>query len=100
MSGYGIDVNRAMIAAWADEERELAEHFRRRGNLRRRQARNWVWNSVFFCAIGIAFPIIFGAVALGYVLYGVWIYMARGLERQALSHESEYIKWKDIEEVW
>lgn len=100
MSGYGIGVDRDMIAAWADEERELAEHFRRRGNLRRRQARNWVWNSVFFCAVGIAFPIIFGAVALGYVLYGVWLYMAWRLGQQALSHESEYIKWRDIEEVW
>lgn len=100
MSGHGIDVDRDMIAAWADKERVLAEHFRSRGNLRRRQARNWVWNSVFLCVVGIAFPILYGAVVLGYVLYGVWLYKARGLELQALSHESEYIKWKDIEEVW
>lgn len=100
MSGYGIDVDRDMIAAWANKERALAEHFRGRGNLRRRQARNWVWTSVFLCLVGIAFPIIYAAVVLGYVLYGVWLYKARGLEQQALYHESEYIKWNDIGEVW
>lgn len=100
MSGHGIDVDRGMIAAWADKERVLAEHFRRRGNLRRRQARNWVWNSVFLCVVGIAFPIIYAAVVLGYVLYGVWRYMAWKLESQALAHEAEYIKWRDIKEVW
>ena len=100
MSGHGIDVDRDMIAGWAEKEHEQFTHYRGRSALRRRQACNWVWYSILLCAVGLAFPIIYAAVALGYVLYGVWRYMAWKLESQALAHEAEYIKWRDIKEVW
>lgn len=100
MSGHGIDVDRDMIAGWAERERERFTYYVGRSALLRIQARNWVWYSVVLCLVGIAFPLIYAAVVLGYVLYGVWWYMARKSERQAMAHEAEYIKWRDIKEVW
>ena len=100
MSGYGVDVDRDMIAAWAEDELQKRNGHRSNSLVLRRQAANWVWYSVILCLVGLAFPVIYAAVALGYVLYGYWRYRAWEESQLAASHGAEHRKWLDVLEVW